>query len=255
MVAARRVDSNRVMPASGTPLANEVIERYGGLARWNRFDTVTARLRVGGVLWSLKHQQGVLDEVSVRVHLHEPRASHFPFTAPDLHTSFRPDRVAVEDAQGKVISELLQPRRSFEGHGLETPWTQLQLAYFAGYAMWTYLNTPFLFAMQGVASEELAPWQEDGETWRRLQVTFPAGIASHGTTQTFYFDADRLLKRHDYDADILGGATAAHYTSDHVEVSGILVPTKRWVLRRMPDGSTAPEPTLVSIGLSEIAFR
>ena len=47
-----------------------------------------------------------------------------------------------------------------------------QLVYFAGYAMWTYLTTPFLFVMDGVATEELQPWHENGETWRRLKVTF-----------------------------------------------------------------------------------
>lgn len=238
-----------------TTLVEQVLQRHGGLDRWRQFDTATARLRVGGVLWPLKQQAGVMDDVSVRVHLREPRASHFPFTAPNLRTSFQPHRVAIEDDAGNVASELLQPRQSFEGHGLETPWTPLQLAYFAGYAMWTYLNTPFLFAWDGVRTEEVEPWEEDGETWRRLRVTLPPELPSHSTIQTFHFDDDLRLRRHDYDADILGGVPAAHYTSDHVEVSGILVPTKRWVLPRRPDGGTEPEPTIVSIELSEIAFR
>ncbi|MFC5578293.1 hypothetical protein ACFPOA_09760 [Lysobacter niabensis] len=242
------------MNVSTSPLASEVIERYGG-SRWNRFNTVTSRLRTGGVLWPLKQQAGVLDDVFVRVHLREPRASHFPFTAPHLRTSYQPHRGAIEDGDGNVVSELPQPRQSFQGHGLDTPWTELQLAYFAGYAMWTYLNTPFLFALDGVETRELTPWHENGEAWRRLQVTLPAGIPSHGTFQTFYFDADLLLKRHDYDTEVLGGTHAAHYTSDHVEVSGILVPTRRWVLARNPDGSTQSEPTIVSIVLSDIVFQ
>jgi hypothetical protein len=236
-------------------LANEVIERHGGLARWNRFESVTARLHNGGALWPLKQQPGVLDDVWVRVHLRQPRASHFPFTLPHLRTAFQPDRVAIEDDAGNVVSELLQPRRSFAGHGLDTAWSALQLAYFAGYAMWTYLNTPFLFARPGVQTEELSPWQENGERWRRLRVTLPQEIPSHSTVQTFYFDADRLLRRHDYDADVLGGVPAAHYTADPVEVSGIVVPTRRWVLPRLPDGRTEAEPMIVSIELSQLAFH
>src|SRR5437868_6584009 len=42
------------------------------------------------------------------------------------------------------IEELLQPRSSFKGHDFETPWTDLQLAYFVRCAMWTYMNTSFL---------------------------------------------------------------------------------------------------------------
>ncbi len=55
--------------------------------------------------------------------------------------------------------------------------------------MWTYLNTPFLFALDGVKTEEIEPWRENGETWRRLKVTFPPNIASHSTVQTFFFGA------------------------------------------------------------------
>ena len=135
-----------------------------------------------------------------------------------------------------------------------TPWDSLQLAYFAGYAMWTYLTTPFLFAVDGVTTEELEPWHENGEMWRRLKVTFPQSIATHSTVQMFYFGSDGLLRRHDYDAEVLGGTPAAHYVHEHVEFSGILVPTKRRVLRRGPDGTPTPDPLIVTIDLSSVEF-
>ena len=100
------------------------------------------------------------------------------------------------------MEERFNPRESFKGHVLDPPWDNLQLAYFAGYAMWNYLNTPFLFALPGVETEELQPWQENGGAWRRLKVTFPASIATHSAEQTFYFDQQGHLKRHDYAVDI-----------------------------------------------------
>ncbi len=120
--------------------------------------------------------------------------------------------------------------------------------------MWTYLTTPFLFAMDGVATEELQPWRENGEMWRRLKVTFPHCIATHNTVQMFYFGSDGLLRRHDYDAEVLGGSPAAHYVHEYQEFSGILVPTKRRVLGRRPDGTPAPDPLIVTIDLSEVEF-
>jgi len=93
--------------------------------------------------------------------------------------------VALESSTGEVLEELREPRASFAGHALETPWSALQLAYFAGCAMWTYLNTPFLLAHPGVLSKELSPWEENGETWRRLQVSYPNDIATHSSTQTY----------------------------------------------------------------------
>jgi hypothetical protein len=95
--------------------------------------------------------------------------------------------------------------------------------------MWTYLTAPFPFATPGFRTEELAHWQEDGETWRRLKVTFPDEIATHGKEQTFYFDSDGLVKRHDYTAEVLGTGPAAHYASEYEEFDGIMVPTKRRV--------------------------
>ena len=74
--------------------------------------------------------------------------------------------------------------------------------------------------MDGVSTEELSPWHEDGETWRRLKVTFPPSIATHSTVQTFYIDSEGLLKRHDYDTEVLGDSPAAHYVHDYEQVSG-----------------------------------
>jgi hypothetical protein len=235
-------------------LAQLAIDAAGGLERWRRCETVTARLLTGGVLWPLKHQPGVLDDVRVRVNLRKAWVSHRPFGAADLRTSFQPHRVAIETTEGQTVEELPQPRDSFKGHSLDTTWSRLQLAYFAGYAMWTYLNTPFIFAWDGVEAEEVEPWREDGETWRRLKVTFPPSIATHSAVQTFYFDNEGLLKRHDYDVEVSGGTPAAHYVYQHEEFSGILVPTKRKVLRRGADGTPVPEPLIVSLDLSEVGF-
>jgi hypothetical protein len=233
-------------------LLRRALDAHGGLDRWRRFEHVSARLRNDGVLWALKGQQGVLDDVRVRVALRREWASHSPFVESNWRTSFEPQRVAIETTDGRVVEERLRPRDSFAGHGLDTPWDRLQLAYFAGYAMWTYLTVPFVFATDGVATEELPPWSENGESWRRLKVTFPSGIATHSTVQTFYFGSDGLLKRHDYDTDVLGGTPAAHYVDDYEETSGIRFPTRRKVLRRMPAGTASPEPLIVTIALSEM---
>jgi hypothetical protein len=235
-------------------LAQSAIDAHGGLDRWRRFEHVSAHLRTGGVLWALKRQQGILGDVNVRVALHREWASHAPFRESGLRTSFEPHRVAIETTEGRVVEERLQPRDSFSGHGLETPWDPLHLAYFAGYAMWTYLTVPFVFASDGVSTEELEPWYEDGESWRRLQVTFPARIATHNTVQTFYFGLDGLLRRHDYAAEVLAGAPAAHYVHDYREFSGLAVPLRRRVFLRQPDGTPAPDPSIVTIDLSEVEF-
>ena len=52
------------------------------------------------------------------------------------------------------------------------------------------------------------------------KVTFPGHIASHCKEQTFYSDADGLIRRHDYIAEVLGSSgPAAHYSSSSIENS------------------------------------
>jgi hypothetical protein len=233
-------------------LAKQAIDAHGGLERWNHFNTLSAHLIQGGELWAAKGKAGVLDDVTVTVDLRSQKASHWPFGSPHRRSRFEPQRVAMEDANGRVLEELLQPRASFGGHA--ATWSDLQLAYFAGYAMWTYLNVPFLLARPGVESDEVEPWQESDETWRRLKVAFPADIATHSTEQTLYFDRQGLLRRHDYNVEIDGTSGAAHYVYDHKEFSGIVFPTKRRVFRRRPDGHPAPKPVIIAIDLDRIVL-
>jgi hypothetical protein len=235
-------------------LLDTVIDAHGGLDRWNQLDTISARLVQGGALWTIKGQEGVLADVYARANLHQERESHHPFGAPDRRSSFTPQRVAIEATAGDAVEELDQPRASFAGHTLETPWTTLQLAYFVGTAMWTYLTQPFTFALPEFQTTELDPWQENGEQWRRLHVTWPGYLATHNAEQTLYVGDDGLFRRHDYNIDIAGGAAGAHYISDYTEVAGIMVPTRHRIFPRSQDGQALSEPLMVSIDVSEIAF-
>ena len=64
-----------------------------------------------------------------------------------------------------------------------------------------------------------------------------------------------MFRRHDYDVEISGGIGGAHYISDYTEVAGIMVPTKRRVFSRGPDGAALiSEGETITIDLSEIAF-
>lgn len=236
-------------------LLDHVIESHGGLARWSSFQTLSAHLSQGGILWPLKGKAGMLDEVDIRIRLHQPWTSHSPFGGAQRRTAVTPDRVLIEDGDAAAPLETLDaPRASFAGYQLDTPWSDAQLAYFVGYAIWNYFTMPFTLARPGFTMTELSPWTEDGQTWRRLQVNFPADLATHSPVQTFYFSADGLLRRHDYEVDISGGAPAVHYVSGHVAVQGIMVPTTHRVYVRDADLGHQAEPLVVSIDASAIVF-
>ena len=234
-------------------LLDFVIEAYGGQDNWKKFEHVSARLKVGGVTWALKQVPGIMDDINVITSTKKQSASFFPFVEKDWHNSFEPDRVAIINEKGEVIEELLSPRATFSGYKTNTPWSKLQLTYFTGYAMWTYLNVPFCFLDPGYSFAELEPWTENNETFRRLQVTFPADVATHSRVQTFYIDKEGLIKRHDYNVEILNDAASVHYLTDYTEVQGIKFATKRKVYARLEDNTPKlPEPLFISIEISDI---
>jgi hypothetical protein len=134
---------------------------------------------------------------------------------------------------------------------MNTPWDPLHRAYFNGYALWTYLTIPFPLAMSGVLVQEIEPWKEGSEVWRAY---FPGSIESHSTAQDFYFCADLMLRRHDYNLDIAGGFGHAQLTSEYREADGIRLPTRWRAYTRGPDRRPNLNMRMVSIDISEINF-
>jgi hypothetical protein len=238
-----------------TDLIDIAMDAHGGLDRFRQFTHLNAQLHQGGVLWGLKGKPTVLTHAHVRVDLNQQQVSHWPFAPTQNRSNYTPDRVSINTPNGEAVEQLADPRASFAGYKMETPWSDAQVAYFAGYTMWTYLTTPFLLSRSDIRAEEIDPWQERGETWRRLRVTFPPAIATHSTVQTFYVDGTGLVRRHDYDVEIQGSNPAARYLLDPVTVSGIVLPSRLRIYPRNPDNTAATEPLIVSVDLSNYTFE
>jgi hypothetical protein len=235
-------------------LLARITDAHGGIDSWNDFEKIDATIVSGGGLFPLK---GLVQDSNPRrmtVWLHEERASVFPYGDPDQRTAFTPERIAVEKLDGSLVAERRAPRDSFAGHQMSTPWDALHRAYFNGEALWTYLTTPFLLAMEGVCVEETEPWREASETWRVLRAYFPGSIETHCLVQDFFFGEDLMLRRHDYSVNIAGGFGAAQLTSRYVEANGIRLPTKRRAYTRGPDRRPIPEMLMVSIDIIDVTF-
>jgi hypothetical protein len=237
-------------------LLDEVLDAHGGGERWRAARRISARVRTGGLLVRTRMAGSRFADCRFEVEVAEPRAVADPFPREGERAVFDRGAVRVETADGEVLESRTEPRRAFfglSGMRRNLRWDALDSIYFAGYAMWNYLTTPLLLTRQGVEVTEGEPWPAGGETWRRLQVRFPDGLDTHSREQTFYFDDDRMLRRHDYVAQVIGGwAHAAHMCADHVESGGIVFPTRRWV-RPIGRGNRALRfPTMVSLDLSRI---
>ena len=235
-------------------LLASAIAAHGGLERWKTLERLTVTAVSGGGLFALKGMPQDPTPREQTVTLHQQAASVLPFGNPDWRTRFTARHVAIETTAGVVVRERADPRSSFDGHQLQTPWDPLHRAYFNGYAMWTYLTTPFFMAMPGFEVTEIEPWQEGVERWRGLRVRFPGEIASHSREQDFYFGDDFLLRRHDYHVDVAGGFPAAQYVTDIVAFDGIRFPARRRAYMRAPDLKPIRDLLMVAIDFSNFRF-
>ena len=241
-------------------LVEHIVKAHGGLDRWRAVRSLEAKVSMGGLLYRLKGYPEGLPGVTMTIDTRNPALTIAPYAKLNARGHYTPDRVWIEDDAGRVIEERKNPRDSFVGHVLETPWDQLHRLYFTGYAMSNYFRTPFLFTGPGFDLQELDPQQENGETLRRLRVMFPRHIPTHDGTlcggsereeQILFFNDKGLLQRHDYDA--IG--PASHYCFDHTTFGGLVFPTLRRVVLRSPTGPMVFGPTAALVQIADVAVK
>ncbi|MBC7898537.1 MAG: hypothetical protein H7070_00665 [Saprospiraceae bacterium] len=243
--AADSSQNDRVIPG----LVKLALDAHGGYGRWKQFNKVTAKVVSGGFLWGMK---GIdIDETPRRMTsaFRNQWTRTEPFGEAEWHMIYTPERVVIESQTGEIVAEQQNPRDTFAGHDWETPWTPLQLAYFNGYAMWTYYNLPFLLGEPGFTFTEIPPIDQDGLLLSGLKVRFPQNVHSHSPEQNLYFEENGLLRRQDYQVDVAGGASAGHLISDYIDVQGLKFPTRRRVFMRNANGSLQYDKMPVSIDL------
>jgi len=239
--------------AAKSDLLDLAVKAHGGLERWSKVKAIKVAASITGAIWFVKSKGDFLKNVILTAETRTERLT-VDFPGQDKRAVFEPSRIVIETANGTLIEVRDNPEKSFEGQQRETSWDDIDVAYFVGEALWTYLNTPFLYTHDGFATEEIPSIQVEGETWRRLKVTFPDNVKSHTKEQISCFGPDGLLRRHDYTVDILGGATGLNYASEYRDVDGIMVPTKRRVYAYEGDYQMVKEPLLVAIDMGEITL-
>jgi hypothetical protein len=241
---------------TGLPgVLDDAISAHGGRDRWCAVTSLTAPLSISGSLWSDKGHDGVLADATVFIDPHRQHLEFQGFGPQRLHTWFEPGLVILRAENGTEIARRRDPRASFPQNPVAA-WDDIQVAYFASYATWNYLTLPFLLTAAGIEVAEVEPWPGGDPLWRTVRADFgETKIETHNRQQYYNFDAQNLLVRHDYDADVLGGAPASNEAGAYREFGGIMFPTHRRVTARSVDGAAGTGPTFVAIDFGDITVR
>jgi len=244
---------NEVHTMEAKVLVQEIMEAHGGVALWNGLAVLEAEISAWGFLFTAKRRPA-LKRVVVSARTREPRLAFRDFPGPGLTGELIGDQeVRILGSNGKPTATRLSPRSTFGGLRRTISWDTLDFIYFAGYALWNYLVTPFLFLRDGFQFQVLEPWEGAQPPWLRLQVTFPSDMPAHCRKQVFYFDEARHLRRLDYTAEVVGRwARAAHVCENYRNFAGLKAPARRRVRPILFGNSPFPGPTSVAIEVHSI---
>jgi hypothetical protein len=214
-----------------------VIDAHGGAERWEKVASIEVSLNLSGAALARKGYPGKYQPVCTI----DAKTTKVVFQGlgngdRDDRWIYTPERVWIERRDGTVTASRDNPYEAFLDHTPSTRWDDLHLLTFGGYAFHNYLTFPFHLRWPGFQSREVDPHEENGETWRVLEVTFPEYYPTHSKTQLFYFDDAFMLRRVDY-APLAFKVPAAHYCFDAEDVSGIKIPMFRRVVQRKPNSA------------------
>ncbi|WP_027576700.1 hypothetical protein [Bradyrhizobium sp. WSM1743] len=233
-------------------LLDDVIDASGGLARWNSLKRFTLHLSVGGSLFSSAGHAREFKDVTAEGSTRTQSLRFTGITGGEHSGSFQPDAITIESLDGEVLRTWRNPSLAFAEVGVPALADELHLVFFCGVAIWNYLTNPFLLAHPDVMVEELPPWREGTETWRRLRAQFPSHLITLAPEQIFYFDESALQRRTDHD---LFGIKVAHYSWAHDRFGGIVVPTLRRAQTLQPDGTVIAKPVLMDVEIFDAVFE
>lgn len=100
-------------------LLETALTAHGGLHRWNKIKSIRVNASISGAFWSLKHQDGALQNIRFDVDTTRQHLT-MDFVGEDKRSVFEPDRVEIQRGDGELIDTRDNPEKSFEGQQFES---------------------------------------------------------------------------------------------------------------------------------------
>jgi hypothetical protein len=215
-------------------LLERAIRRHGGWAAWTSAGTIAFRFaRLDGLLPTVKGVGRTLPlPTRIEVVPRNATAVFEDFPARGSRGMFTAGEVRLLGAHGEVLIQLANGRDAFQRASTFARWSPLQALYFFGYAITHYHSLPFTLVDGRPLA--LTGARVAGYRLRGVRVELPDGLHTHSRIQTFFFDDDGLIRRHDYVAEVVGPwAHGAHFWEDFTLAGELAVARRRHVVARL----------------------
>jgi hypothetical protein len=182
-------------------VVNTLIRSVDPEGRVRRAGYVSGEFGADGTVFDLIGQPGALAlgkhgvprlRFVVSTDVESPMTRLIGFPGPGQETIWRENSVTIQDIDGGNRTSRDAMRQSFRNRtGFGHHFDDFQLGYFFGYALWNYVNTPFMFAHPALQVRRVTSNRHDV----MLKVTFPRGFHTHSRVQRFAFDRDAQTGR------------------------------------------------------------
>ncbi len=200
----------------------KAVAAHGGWQAWNELASVRIKInKFTGFLQQLKglgRTYEIPDSVIIN-----PKSRRADFHYADHTDTFHDGRLVYSTRQVTV-----EDGRSLFTSTTFEQWQPQHALYFFGYATVNYLSYPFI-----LPQFELLNFKTTGSS-HCYTIRFPGNFHTHCAIQTFYFDSENKLSRHDYHAPFAGPLVfGAHYTEGYVSHKGLQLAQIRKVRPRI----------------------
>lgn len=209
-------------------LLDSVIKAHGGSMHWAGFTDLVTDVDLTGQLFQQPGWSPVLKQTRLLIALRSQRSI---LLLPEGHGTvvLGPGRVSHLDGTGEEVESKSDPAARISQLQSEFGWNTLSSAYFLINVVRRSVMAPFLYASAGFMTEEITPWNENGEVWNVLKVTFPEGADVPSRVQYAYYGPDGLLRCLRNRVTLLGGLDLLEYVSSYSDVNGVQIPMSREV--------------------------
>jgi len=228
---------------------NRVREAAGG-ARWAQLGHFKTHLMLDGSVVAPLEPTHCLKELVAEGDVAARSVRISGFSGAGGVWGFHPDFVTIQRDDGCFSSA----RREAAPRAFRHPKDEAELVYLCGLSIWSCLTAPLALLGDGVQTEELGLWTENGHSGTLLKVTAPEGALAYAREMVMYFDNDDMLRRTDFDLVCGDIVPVTNYSSAHQSFSGLTVPTLHRALRRAAADGVKERAPLLDIEIFDVTF-
>jgi hypothetical protein len=233
-------------------MLDKVYLAHGGLENWQRLERIDARLITGGLAFSMRNAPINMEGKQIAVFPHQFKTVIYDYPTAGSTGIWEGDSVTIQPAGGGQPLHRDHARdHFFVNGGTGHDWDDLDQLYFVGYAIWNYLNFPFLLQEENIAIRLSTTGGHP-----MLDVQFPQGFPTHSRQQYFLLDDNGMLRRHDYVAEVFASwASAANICITSDQADGFVFYTNRKVKPVVGRNFSLPFPTILRIKVEDIKLN